>query len=110
MAEILFPLRAEPDRAWIVAVEVLAAGRNSDFEIRLLKSYEASATPGAQKGRNSRTAYRFSTDHRSREYLLEIFRSLSLSSSVSLFFSLSFFFSPAGSLKGSPTSTATQLI
>lgn len=52
-----------------------------------------------QKGRNSRTAYRFSTDHRSREYLPVISRSLSLSPSLSLF---SFSFSLAGSFKGPP--------
>lgn len=65
-----------------------------------------------QKGRNSRTAYRFSTHHRSREYLPVIFRSLFLSFSrrLTVSFSILFLFFSRWLLQRTSTSTATQLV
>lgn len=92
----------------IVAVEYYS---QRDFEIRLLKSHTRRSPRVQQKGPNSRTAYRFSTDHRMREYLSGIFLCLSLRLSIAP--SLSFFFlSPSFGwlFQRTSTSTATQLV
>jgi len=89
MAKILFPLRTGPDRARIVSPWKYSQ-RDATTTSRFVYWNHTRRPPCAQqKRRNSRTAYHFSTDHRSREYLLEIFRSLSLSFSLSLSLSLS---------------------
>lgn len=66
---------------------LLAAGlRDSSIEI----THETRSPRVQQKGPNSRTAYRFSTDHRMREYLSGIFLSSSLSFCLCSFFPFSF--------------------
>lgn len=85
-----------PDRIgpWIVAVEVLAAGRSGDFEIRLLKSHEAFAARARARNKKDeipephtvspRTIVRGNISLRSFALFLPLYcLSLSLSSSFS---------------------------